>query len=67
MLFFYWAGNELCGKGIGISVSPYQYANDVTILRNIVQKVYREAVQKPLVIAPITFITLDQVCFHKPA
>ncbi|RHN64038.1 putative glycosidase [Medicago truncatula] len=45
-------GNELCGKGIGISISPYQYANDATILRNIVQEVYREVVQKPLIIAP---------------
>lgn len=31
MLFFYWADNELCGNGVGISVSPYQYANDITI------------------------------------
>lgn len=46
------AGNELCGNGIGTSVTASQYASDIAALRNIVQNVYREIKPKPLVIAP---------------
>ncbi|XP_057422453.1 heparanase-like protein 3 [Lotus japonicus] len=45
-------GNELCGNGIGTSVTASQYASDIAALRNIVQNVYREIKPKPLVIAP---------------
>ncbi|RDX97651.1 Heparanase-like protein 3 [Mucuna pruriens] len=45
-------GNELCGNGIGASVTADQYASDVSALRNIVQNAYRRIKPKPLVIAP---------------
>ncbi|XP_061350701.1 heparanase-like protein 3 [Gastrolobium bilobum] len=45
-------GNELCGNGVGTSVSADQYASDVAALRYIVQNAYRGIEPKPLVIAP---------------
>ncbi|KAJ1385867.1 Glycoside hydrolase, family 79 [Sesbania bispinosa] len=45
-------GNELCGNGVGTTITADQYASDVAALRNIVQNVYREIEPKPLVIAP---------------
>ncbi|XP_027332714.1 heparanase-like protein 3 [Abrus precatorius] len=45
-------GNELCGNGIGASVTADQYVSDVAALRNIIQNAYRGIEPKPLVIAP---------------
>ncbi|RYQ97339.1 hypothetical protein Ahy_B08g093380 [Arachis hypogaea] len=45
-------GNELCGSGVGTSVSAEQYASDIAALRNIIHDVYRGIRHKPLVIAP---------------
>lgn len=45
-------GNELCGTGVGTRVTADQYANDVIVLRKIVDDVYRKVEPKPLVIAP---------------
>lgn len=45
-------GNELCGNGVGTSVSAHQYASDVAALRYIVENAYRGIEPKPLVIAP---------------
>ncbi|KAK7292018.1 hypothetical protein RIF29_07636 [Crotalaria pallida] len=45
-------GNELCGNGIGTTVSADQYASDVAALRNIIQNAYRGVEPKPLVISP---------------
>nr|XP_011457618.1 PREDICTED: heparanase-like protein 3 [Fragaria vesca subsp. vesca] len=46
-------GNELCGKGVGTSISASQYANDSASLRNIVQEIYKGgAGPKPLILAP---------------
>lgn len=57
---FLWAGNELCGSGIGASVAADQYASDVAALRNIVENAYRGFEHnKPLVIAPGGFFDSD--------
>ncbi|XP_072079392.1 heparanase-like protein 3 isoform X5 [Arachis hypogaea] len=45
-------GNELCGSGVGTSVSANQYASDIAALRNIIHDVYRGIRHMPLVISP---------------
>ncbi|KAE9601771.1 putative glycosidase [Lupinus albus] len=45
-------GNELCGNGIGTSVSANQYVSDVASLRFIIQNAYRGIEPKPLLISP---------------
>ncbi|KAI4335644.1 hypothetical protein L6164_014276 [Bauhinia variegata] len=45
-------GNELSGSGVGTSVSADQYAQDIIVLKAIVQNVYRDIEPKPLVIGP---------------
>ncbi|ESW27078.1 hypothetical protein PHAVU_003G171800 [Phaseolus vulgaris] len=52
-------GNELCGNGIGVSVTADQYASDVVALRNIVQSAYRGIEPKPLVVAPGGFFEFN--------
>lgn len=54
--FFYIAysaiGNELCGKGIGASVGPAQYAKDLIRLKQILDTIYEDSRFKPSLVAP---------------
>ncbi|KAL2621503.1 hypothetical protein R1flu_001708 [Riccia fluitans] len=53
-------GNELMGKGqTGKSVSPEVYALDVKKLRRIIDKLYRQGVPKPSLVAPDTLYKLQ--------
>lgn len=45
-------GNELSGSGVGTRVAADQYASDTITLQRLVQDVYKDVEQKPLIIAP---------------
>nr|GEZ89804.1 heparanase-like protein 3 [Tanacetum cinerariifolium] len=45
-------GNELSGSGIGTSITAKQYASDTISLQNLVQKIYAEFQEKPIVLGP---------------
>lgn len=49
------AGNELSGNGVGTTISAQQYAEDVRELRFIVDTLYTDFDQRPLVVAPDGF------------
>ncbi|KAE8648411.1 heparanase-like protein 1 [Cucumis sativus] len=49
-------GNELAGpNSIGASVSASQYAKDLLKLRQIIDRLYKNSQQKPLIVAPGAF------------
>lgn len=48
-------GNELSGSGVGTSISAQQYAADVKEFRKIIQEIYSDVRNRPLVIAPDGF------------
>ena len=52
-------GNELCGKGVGASVAPAQYGNDVRNLRGILHTLYKDSQFKPSLVAPGGFYNKD--------
>ncbi|NP_001313156.1 heparanase-like protein 2 isoform X1 [Nicotiana tabacum] len=45
-------GNELSGQGIGASVNAVQYGKDVIHLHNLIDQVYKNFDQRPLLLAP---------------
>ncbi|KAM0969291.1 hypothetical protein COP2_017951 [Malus domestica] len=45
-------GNELCGHGIGTTISASQYVSDTTALQKIVQDIYKGVEPKPLILSP---------------
>ncbi|XP_033138442.1 heparanase-like protein 1 [Brassica rapa] len=46
-------GNELSGTGVGASVSAELYGKDVIVLRDIIDKMYKDSkLTKPLLVAP---------------
>ncbi|XP_021769385.1 heparanase-like protein 3 [Chenopodium quinoa] len=45
-------GNELSARGIGARVTAHQYASDVKILQNLIEKVYVGSETKPLILGP---------------
>ncbi|ONK76702.1 uncharacterized protein A4U43_C03F31230 [Asparagus officinalis] len=45
-------GNELSGSGVGARIGADQYAADVISLKSIVDKIYRDFPDKPLILAP---------------
>lgn len=59
----YIIGNELSGSGIGASVAAEQYGKDVTVLRDLVDELYKKSRSKPLVLAPGGFF--DQEWYTK--
>ena len=56
MWFLEYVGNELAGpNSIGASVSASQYAKDLLKLRQIIDRLYKNSQQKPLIVAPGAF------------
>lgn len=49
------AGNELSAYGVGTTIAPEQYAEDMRQLRAIVNNVYHLFREKPVVVAPDGF------------
>ncbi|KAK9116605.1 hypothetical protein Sjap_015552 [Stephania japonica] len=45
-------GNELCGGGVSAKVDAAQYGKDTIVLRNMVDKIYKNSTQKPKVLGP---------------
>ncbi|CAN4086282.1 unnamed protein product [Withania somnifera] len=45
-------GNELSGNGVGASVDAVQYGKDVTHLHNLLNQVYKNLRERPLLLAP---------------
>lgn len=52
ILTFTAAGNELSGSGIGASVGVEQYGKDLIKLKNMINELYKNFNQKPLLVAP---------------
>lgn len=52
LAFSGFAGNELSGQGIGASVNAVQYGKDVIHLHNLIDQVYKNFDQRPLLLAP---------------
>ncbi|KAH9308306.1 hypothetical protein KI387_036217, partial [Taxus chinensis] len=52
-------GNELCGSGVGTSINATQYAADVIVLHGILKEIYKDAQEKPLLLAPGGFYDAD--------
>ena len=59
-----YTGNELAGRNsIGASISASQYAKDLLKLREIVDRLYKNSQQKPLIVAPGAFF--DDKWYHE--
>ncbi|CAM8900271.1 unnamed protein product [Rhodiola kirilowii] len=56
-------GNELSGTGIGASIDAAQYGNDITKLKEIINKLYHKSASEPTLIAPGGFF--DKEWFRK--
>jgi heparanase 1 len=52
-------GNELSGSGVGTSISVEQYAADIIELHGILDGIYKDYEEKPLLIAPDGFFVAD--------
>lgn len=46
------SGNELSGSGVGAKIGADQYAEDVISLKKIIDDIYQDFTDKPLVLAP---------------
>uniref|UniRef100_A0A9I9CBY9 Uncharacterized protein n=1 Tax=Cucumis melo TaxID=3656 RepID=A0A9I9CBY9_CUCME len=61
---YIYIGNELGGaNSIGASVSAAQYAKDLLKLREMVDRLYENSQQKPMIVAPGAFF--DDKWYHE--
>ncbi|KAI4326599.1 hypothetical protein MLD38_031895 [Melastoma candidum] len=56
-------GNELCGTGVGARVAAEQYAKDLIVLKSIIDELYKDSREKPLIVTPGGFF--DREWFTK--
>ncbi|XP_068656282.1 heparanase-like protein 1 isoform X2 [Aristolochia californica] len=56
-------GNELSGSGVGASVHAEQYGKDLIVLKAILDELYKNSFEKPLLLAPGGFF--DQQWYTK--